>query len=94
VYELEVTIRRQHANPFRVTQVADEARVKEIIESFLAAWGLPVPYTLRDTGLSRFADRLADAGSYEDGNGDHYIIVRRSPEPTPHEANLARLRAL
>lgn len=94
MYELEVTIRRQHAAPFRVPEVSTEERVKEIIESFLAAWGLPAPASLRDTGLSLFADRLAEAGRYEDDDDDHYIIVRRTDRPpTPYEEYRASLQA-
>ncbi len=92
MYEVEITIRRQHALPFRVTEVDTAERVKEIIESFLAAWGLPVPYSLRDTGLSLFSDRLAEAGLYEDDSEEHYIVARRSREPTPYEEYRADLR--
>ena len=94
MYDVEVVIRRQHANPFRVSEVAGEERVKEIIESFLAAWGLPVPYTLRDTGLSLFTGRLAQAGRYEDDDDNHRIVVRRTDQPlTPYAEYRAGLRA-
>ena len=94
MYDVEVVIRRQHANPFRVTGVAGEQRVKELIESFLAAWGLPVPYTLRDTGPSLFTDRLAQAGRYEDDDDEHRIVVRRTDRPpTPYEEYRAGLQA-
>ena len=93
MYDVEVVIKRQHALPFRVPGVADEERVKEIIESFMAAWGLAVPYSLRDTGVSMFADRLAEAGRYEDGNDDYHILVQRTYQPpTPYEEYRAGLR--
>jgi hypothetical protein len=92
VYEVEVTIRRQHALPFRVPDVTGEQRVKEIIESFLAAWNLSVPCTLRDTRLSLFADRLAEAGLYKDSDEEHHIVVRRTDQPpTPYEEYRAGL---
>lgn len=93
-YDVEVVIRRQHAQPFRVPEVVSEDRVRQIIESFLLAWGLPAPYTLRDTGLSLFAERLAETGRYEDENEEHYIIVRRTDAPTPYEQYRADLSAL
>lgn len=91
MYEVEIVIRRQHARPFRVPEVANEDRVKEIIESFLAAWGLPTPDSLRDTGISLFAERLAAIGRYDDVNDDHRIMVRRSGRPDPLEALMLEL---
>ena len=91
MYAVEIVIRRQHAQPFRVPEVASEERVKEIIESFLAAWGLPAPDSLRDTGLSLFAERLAATGRYDSSDDDHRIVVRRSGQPDPIVALMAEL---
>jgi hypothetical protein len=91
VYDVEIVIKRQAALPFRVPEVASEERVKEIIESFLAAWGLPAPDSLRDTGVSLFADRLAEAGRYESSNDEHRIRVKRLAPPTPYAAYRASL---
>lgn len=78
VYVLEIVIYRA-AKPFRVTGIRDEARVKEIIESFLAAWGIPVPRPVWDNGLSTFAERLLDVGVFSHSERDNYeIVVKRA----------------
>ena len=79
MYEVEVLICRRDAHPFRVTGVEAETRVKEIIESFLAAWGIADPYSLRDNGLATFADRLAEAGKYEHDDEHCRIKAFRNP---------------
>ena len=56
-----------------------EVKAKELIGNALAAWGIPLPRTLRDSGQSTFADRLAETGSYLHAEGDVSIIVKRSP---------------
>ena len=58
---------------------SDEVKAKELIGNALAAWGIPLPSTLRDSGQSTFADRLAETGSYLHAEGDVSIIVKRSP---------------
>lgn len=57
---------------------SDEAKAKELIENALAAWGIPFPATLRDSGQSTFADRLAATGRYLHAEGDASVIVKRS----------------
>lgn len=72
MYDLEITIRRS-GRPFRITRIQNGTRAKEIVESFLAAWGFPAPASLQDTGSSTFAEWLAEAGAYrEDGPG--YVV--------------------
>jgi hypothetical protein len=58
---------------------SDEVKAKELIGNALAAWGIPLPPTVRDSGQSTFADRLAETGSYLHAEGDVSIIVKRSP---------------
>jgi hypothetical protein len=79
MYEVEVLIRRRDAHPFRVTGVEAETRVKEIIESFLDAWGIPVPRSLKDTGLSLFVDRLAEDTKYQHDDEHCRIYAFRNP---------------
>ena len=79
MYDARITILRRSPLPVHVSAIEAEARVKEIAESFLAAWGIPFPSTLQDTAGSTFADRLAKAGEYEHYEDDFSIIVTRSP---------------
>jgi hypothetical protein len=57
----------------------DEAKAKELIGNALAAWGIPLPPTVRDSAQSTFVERLAETGSYFHAEGDVSIIVKRSP---------------
>lgn len=83
MYDAKITILRRSPVPVRVSNIEAEARVKELAESFLAAWGLPFPRTLQDTKESTFADRLAKAGEYQHHEDDFSIIVTRSdPQQT------------
>ncbi len=90
-YNVEVVIRHNAAMPFRVSAVATEERVKEIVQSFLAAWGRPEPATLQDTGVSRFVDRLAEAGKYRSDTAEHLIVVRLTNGPDPVAALMFEL---
>ena len=76
-YELEIMIKRK-VRPFRVTGVEAEVRVKEIVESFLAAWGIPAPESFRGAGKSTFAVRLAETGSYRHDEADYLVVAKRS----------------
>jgi len=76
VYDLEVTIRRR---PLYVPDIAAEERVKEIIESALAAWGIPAPYRLKGGTAERaFVDQLAETGEYRHTEAEYSIVVKRS----------------
>jgi hypothetical protein len=74
MYDVEILIRRS-AFPLRITRVCGEARVFEIIENALAAWGIPVPVSLRN--VAEFASLLAERGSYEGGADDAKLLVKR-----------------
>lgn len=76
MYDVEVTIRRNR--PLCVPQVGSEQTVREIIESALAAWGIPFPASLRDSPDSAFTARLAATGSYRHAEGDASISVKRA----------------
>lgn len=76
MYDLEVVIRRR---PLHVPGIAAEERVKEIIESALAAWGIPFPYRLKGGGAERaFMDQLAETGEYRHTEAEYSIVVKRS----------------
>lgn len=77
MYDLEIVIRRS-ANPLRVPKVQSESRVEEIIESFLEAWGIPIPGSVGNAGQSTFAEQLAATGDFSHEEADYRIIVRRS----------------
>jgi hypothetical protein len=60
-----------------VTGIGAETRVGELIESALAAWGIPAAIILGSQ--SEFAALLADRGSSIGSAGDAKVRVRRSP---------------
>lgn len=74
-YDLEIVIRRS-AMPCRVPAIGAEERVREIVQSHLAAWGIRVPDSLRDNDESTFAERLAEAGEYRHDEQDYAIMVK------------------
>jgi hypothetical protein len=74
-YELEVSIRRRAAMPFRVTAVHSEAQVQQIAASFLAAWGIPAPSSLREPA---FTEHLAESGEYSQKTQEYRIVAKRS----------------
>jgi hypothetical protein len=76
-YDLEIVIKRG-AMPFRITGINTATRVKEITESFLAAWGIPLPDKLRRRGQPTIADSLAETGDYRHDEADYRIIAKRS----------------
>lgn len=82
-YEVEIVIRRRSATPFRVSGVQSDTRAAEIVESFLAAWGIPIPRDLRDTGQPAFTDTLAETGEYRDDAEDYRVVVKRTGPTTP-----------
>jgi hypothetical protein len=76
VYDLEVVIR---SRPLHVPGIAAEERVKEIIESALAAWGIPPPYRLKGAATEHaFVDQLAETGEYLHAEAEYSIVVKRS----------------
>lgn len=77
MFELEIKIKR-NSLPFRVTGVEDEERVREVIKGFLAAYGIPAPDDLRDTGVSTFAERMAETGVYKHDSSEIYVLAKRS----------------
>jgi hypothetical protein len=76
MYDLDVVIRHR---PLHVTRIPAEERVREIIESALAAWGIPIPDRLTGTSEPTFARRLAKTGEYSHVGADYSIVVKRSP---------------
>ena len=76
MYDLEVVIRRR---PLHVPGIAAEDRVKEIIESALAAWGIAPPYSLKGGTAERaFVDQLTETGEYLHSEAEYSIVVKRS----------------
>ncbi|MBR7830254.1 hypothetical protein KDK95_28385 [Actinospica sp. MGRD01-02] len=78
MYDLEIVIHRGGSQPFRRTSIPTESRVKELAESFLAAWGIRGPDSLRDSAESKFADRLAEIGEYRHDEADYAVVVKRA----------------
>ena len=74
MYDVEVVITRM-SYPLRVTGVSTETRAYEIMESTLAAWGIPIPADLRIP--DHFAALLAEQGSYSGTSSDAQISVTR-----------------
>lgn len=73
VYDLEITIRRRTARPFHIARV-EAPHAREIVDSFLAAWGMPTPAALEDpTG---FAALLAVSGEYQCATDQYRIVVK------------------
>lgn len=65
--------------PCTCPHIAAEERVKEIIESALAAWGIPTPYRLKGGTAERaFVDQLATTGEYRHAEAEYSIVVKRS----------------
>jgi hypothetical protein len=76
-YDLEILILGRAAMPFRVPEISAEERVREIVQSFLAAWGIPVPPSLRDNGKSTFAERLIEDGGFQyEERGNYALSVK------------------
>jgi hypothetical protein len=75
-YRVAISIHRRTASPFRVTEVSPQ-RTYEIVDSFLAAWGIPKPHNLRDPAA--FVQGLVDFGGYQHEADDYRIIVERNP---------------
>lgn len=75
MYDLEVIIRRR---PLHVSDVAAEALVQEIIESVLAAWGIPFPYRVSGASDHAFVDQLAETGEYRHAEAGYSIVVKRT----------------
>lgn len=75
MYDLEFIIR---SRPLHVSDVVAEVRVQEIIESVLAAWGIPVPYRVKGAPEHAFADQLAETGEYRYAEARYSIVVKRS----------------
>lgn len=74
-YRVAISINRRTASPFRVTEVQAE-RAREIIDSFLSAWGIPVPRDVQDAAT--FVQGLTEAGEYRHESGHYWIIVERN----------------
>lgn len=77
LYEVEVVLPGRAARPFRVTSVAP-GRAWQVIDSFVAAYGLPLPRDMRDIG--GFAQRLVACGEYRLNSEDTQILVKRSTD--------------
>lgn len=77
MFELEISLSRG-SQPFRVTGVASAERVREIIESFLAAWGIPAPRSLDDTPTQTFAELIQETGEYRCDAQDYRIVAKLS----------------
>lgn len=75
MYNLETVIR---GRKYRVTRVASEERIRELICAFYAAWGQPCPATLDDAQASTFAAQLAKTGTYFHAEGEASATVKRA----------------
>ena len=74
LYDLEIYITGM-TYPYRVSHTGSE-NAREIIESTYAAWGVPIPDSLRNTEASTFADRLAETGRYVHAEGKAETTVK------------------
>jgi hypothetical protein len=73
LYEVEVVLPGRTSFPFRVSAV-EPARAWQVIDSFLAAYGLMLPRNLRD--LEDFVRHLVDAGEYRSAAEEIQILVK------------------
>lgn len=77
MYELEVTVRREGAKPYRQNDIRDAALAQNLVQLALASWGIPVPDSLGDLPGSTFADRLAATGEYRYDETELLIVIKR-----------------
>lgn len=76
MYLVEVAIRRA-AYPYRVADVATDTRVREIVESALAAWGIASPDTCA-AGVAGLLEQLAETGEYRAEEPEYQVLVKQT----------------
>lgn len=72
-FDLEIALPGRTARPFRVSSVMP-ARAREIIDSFLAAYGVQTPRDLQD--IPEFAQQLLTTGEYRYDSDEIRILVK------------------